>query len=495
VKLGGRLTGHFLLRVALLVAGLGLLFLAWAGVLTLTVLEANRNVDSVQPATALAVASDTATLTANGVVLSTKSVADAKAGGYWIQVLDEQGNEVTQTGRPAAIPRHYTPGALVYARQAPGSVHQRRVATWFSKVNGRELTYVLGIPGRPAQGPTIFFGSQLDSPSTRTVLELFAALLVGGALVTLGIAWLFGRTLAKPLVHMMSWLSALARGEFAEPLDRKGRPVSRTADGLRLRRPYSTYREVFESLDTLTAELRSTAEDRARLEAARDEWIAGVSHDLRTPLTSIQGYANVLSSDYEFDPAETRRQAEVIAKQAGHMDELLDDLNLSFRLRADGLMLAREPVDLVELVRESAVALANDPRAAGRDIVFDEPPGSGPITARVDAAMLRRAVANLLVNAAVHNPEGTTVRASVSRGGDHATIIVADDGVGMNDETRRRLFDRYYRGTPTGTGPEGTGLGMAIARDIVQAHGGVIEVASSPGKGSSAVMVLPLAAS
>lgn len=496
MRLGGRLTGHFLGRVALMIAGLGLVFLLWVGALAFFALEANDGV-GIGPANIVREAARTTTVATDAVTLAPKLVADAARAGVWVQVLDENGTEITSTARPARVPTHYTPGRLVLFRQTPGAdgLGQRAVATWVDTIAGRELTFVAGRPGSPAKGPTILIGSGANSPSPRTVILLSLALLLGGAVVTLGVAWLFGRGLARPLVHMMSWLSGLAGGEYREPVGRDGRPVSRASDGVTLRRPFSTYREVFASLETLTEQLRSTADERARIEAARDEWVAGVSHDLRTPLTSITGYAEVLGSDYDFEPVDVRRQASVIATQAGHMDELLDDLNLSFRLRSDALALSRSRPDLIELARDAAVALANDPRAERIVVVFDEPPGSGPITVSADPVLLRRALANLLVNAAVHNPEGTTVRVSVAHEGQRAIVMVADDGVGMDATTRERLFDRYFRGTSTGVGGEGTGLGMAIARQVVVAHGGSIDVASEPGSGTAVRVALPVAAS
>lgn len=495
MKLTGRLTGHFLGRVALLVGGLGLVFLLWGGGLLFVLFQANR-VD-VAPKDVLRQAARTTTITGSGVALSPQTVSAAKRGGYWLQVLDENGAEITSTARPTNIPRHYTPGALVLDRQSPGAngLGQKLIATWVQTVGGRELTFVLGLPGQQPQGPFAMLNGRTNSPSPRTLLALFAALLVGGALVTVGVAWLFGRGLSRPLTHMMGWLSALASREYSEPVGRDGRPASLARDGATRRRPYSTYREVFDSLDTLTAELRSTEAERARLEAAREEWIAGVSHDLRTPLTSIQGYADVLASDYEFDLAEVRQQAGVIATKAAHMDTLLDDLNLSFRLRADALPLKLERTDLVELARENAVGLANDPRAAGREVFFDEPPGTGEVLVEVDSAMLSRAVGNVLVNAAVHNPEGAAIHVGVERETAQAVIRVADDGVGMDEVTRDRLFERYYRGTSTGASAEGTGLGMAIARQIVEAHGGTIEVTSAVAQGTTVTMRLPLSAS
>jgi len=494
MKLGGRLTGHFLARVALLLTALGAVFLVWILIASYLTVQANSTGAGVGSAQIVREAASETTVGPDGaLVLSPKLIADAARAGIWVQVLDENGDEVTQTGRPANIPTHYTPGKLVLYRQQPGSdgLDQRSISSWAATIGGHDLTFVAGLPGSAPSGPSIMLNSRVNSPEPPTFWTLLAGLLIAGAVVTIGVAWLFGRSLARPLVHMMDWLSGLARGEYAEPVDKRNRPVSRTEDGTMLRRPYATYREVFGSLDTLTAELRSTAEERARIEAARDEWLASVSHDLRTPLTSVKGYAEMLASTYDFDAEEVRRQAGVIATQAGHMDALLDDMNLSFRLRSDALVLDKQRIDLVELVREAAVDLANDPRAADRTVAFDEPAGVGAVNVSADAKLLRRALANLLVNAAVHNPAGTTVRASVTHEGPWAIVRVTDDGVGMDEATRARLFDRYFRGTASSSSAEGTGLGMAITREIAIAHGGTIEVASTRGAGTTVQIALP----
>lgn len=489
MKLEGRLTGHFLARVVLLVAGLGLVFLLWVGGLAFSALLQTREEASAPPTTILRTAADITHADGDEIVLDPQTIDALADGGYWLQVLDENGDEVVHYARPEGVPVHYTPGGLVLYRTKPAEIGQQKLSTWVETIGDRELTFVLGTPrSTEASGPRIYLGG--DEPVTQPALwVLMAALLAGGAVVTIGVAWLTGRGLSRPLVHMMKWLSALASGDYREPAGKDG-PLSRGPEGRR-RRPYATYREVFDALDSLTSKLSAAAEERERLETAREEWIAGVTHDLRTPLTSIQGYANVLASKYEFKPTEVRRQSEVIATQAGHMDALLDDLNLSFRLRSAALPLERVAVDAVELVREAAVALANDPRAEGREVVFEEPPGCGPMTIQADPVMLRRALTNLLVNAAVHNPSGTTITVSIAREAEHAAITIADDGVGMDAEVRRNLFDRYYRGTSTHAGVEGTGLGMAIARQIVEAHGGDIAIHSSPGEGTAATLRLP----
>lgn len=490
MRLEGRLTGHFLARVVLLVAGLGLVFFLWLGGLAFSALVHTRQEATAPPITILRTAADITHAEGDAITLDPQTTAALAEGGYWLQVLDENGDELAQYQRPDEVPTHYTPGGLVLYRSQPGDIGQQKLSTWVETVDGRELTFVLGASRPETGGPSVYLGG--DEPVTQpTLWVLMVALVVGGAAVTIGVAWFTGRGLARPLVHMMRWLSALAAGDYREPPGKGGMPLSRGFDGRR-RRPYATYREVFDSLDSLTTELRHTAEERERLEKAREEWIAGVTHDLRTPLTSIQGYANVLASEYEFDTGEVRRQSAVIATQAGHMDSLLDDLNLSFRLRSTALPLEMTSVDAIELVREAAVALVNDPRSEGREVVFEEPPGTGPITMQGDPLMLRRVLTNLLVNAAVHNPAGTTIALSVTREMEHVSITVADDGVGMSAEVQRNLFDRYYRGTSTQQGAEGTGLGMAIARQIVQAHRGDIAIRSEPSRGTIVTVQLPV---
>lgn len=488
MRLHGRLTGQFLKRVALLIGGLASVFVLWLGFI---VVQSGHMSDIDRtPVMLLEEAEAGATLTPSGdVVLSAETSAAIAAGPYWMQVVDEAGSVVSDIDAADTLPTHYTPGELVLYRQSPERIDQVALHTWATAIGDRQYTFVLGQPETSVTGR---IGSYALTTGGATVTSLLV-LMLAGTLVVLGVATVFANTLARPMGHMMRWLGALAHGEYAEPTNRSGRPASRTRDGQTRRKPYRTYREVFDSLDALTAELRAARAESERLETAREEWVAGISHDLRTPLSSVRGYADVLASDYEFDADEVRRQAAIIARQASHIDALIDDLTLTFRLDADALPLDRSRVDLIELVRDAAVDLANDPRAGAHEIIFDEPPGSGRLNVEVDQALIRRAVGNLLTNAAVHNPPGTRIRLHVARDTESARIVITDDGVGMDTATLGHLFDRYYRGTSTESSSDGSGLGMAIARQIIETHGGTIEAASTPGAGTTITVTLPAA--
>ena len=482
MSIRSRLTGHLLGRAFVLFLVLGLVFTAW-GVSVSVYLNYRNNPVSTSPIQALEEIRDATTISAGRPTVSKWELDRVATHGGWVQILDPTGAVVFSFAVPSTVPTSYAPGELVYLRNKPSEIGQKSFYTLFDSKKDR-LTWVLG------------HEKAWDTPMQRatkpvTLVQALIGLLVVSIGVALLVSWIGAETLSRPLVHVMTWLESLAQGSFAEPLDRGGQPASRESDGT-LRRPYRTYQEVIGSLETLTEQLGHNEAERERIESAREEWLTGVTHDLRTPLSSVRGYAELLGSEYEFTADETRQYAQTIKSQAQDMESLIDDLGLTFRLRAEALPLARTTVDLTEVAREAAVALANDPRSEGRTIAFAETTAREPLTVSVDVGYVTRALGNLLGNAVVHNPAGTTVTVSATREAGWARVDIADDGRGMDEATLARLFDRYYRGTASGGDAYGTGLGMAIARQLVEAHGGTVEVSSAVESGTIVRVRLPL---
>ena len=147
----------------------------------------------------------------------------------------------------------------------------------------------------------------------------------------------------------------------------------------------------------------------------------------------------------------------------------------------------REECDVAELVRRSVLSFLDDPRYAGMRVTLSGP--DSPILYPVDPKWFRRIVDNVLANAVLHNPPDTEVRLSVNPLGSAGfTLEIEDRGRGMDEDTVRRLFERYYRGTNTEGAGNGTGLGMAIAKQLVLEHGGEIEVQSEEGRGTRVLL-------
>jgi signal transduction histidine kinase len=232
----------------------------------------------------------------------------------------------------------------------------------------------------------------------------------------------------------------------------------------------------------------------ARMQASQKsqrEFVANVSHELKTPLTSIQGFAQALQ-DGTADTDESRRHAAaVIQEEAGRMHRLVLDLLDLARLDTGTADLQRAPLDLAALLHSVAEKFDPQSRAAGVDIRV-ETAELPPITG--DGDRLAQVFTNLVDNALKYTPAGgsITLRAAADRS--TVRVDVADTGAGIPPEALAHIFDRFYQADPSrpGGSKRGAGLGLAIAREITAAHGGTISVRSGLGTGSTFTVTLPL---
>jgi signal transduction histidine kinase len=242
------------------------------------------------------------------------------------------------------------------------------------------------------------------------------------------------------------------------------------------------------------------AQGRAEAEAslrARDETLASISHDLRTPLTAIRGLAQLLkrrvARGIAVSPEELTDRLARIEEQTAMMAQMIDDLLDVARLEAGRpLDLRREPCDLVELVVKSAADLQGSTDRHQLRVVAED----GPIVGSLDAARIERVVLNLLTNAVKYSPDGgpieVVLRADRRPGCNWAVLTVHDGGIGIPADDMPRIFERFYRARNVGEQLRGSGLGLAGARQIVEQHGGEIGVTSEPGAGTTFTVRLPL---
>jgi two-component system phosphate regulon sensor histidine kinase PhoR len=225
-----------------------------------------------------------------------------------------------------------------------------------------------------------------------------------------------------------------------------------------------------------------------RLADMRRDFVANVSHELKTPLAAIRGYAETLRDGALEEPATAQRFTERILWQCRRLQALLDDLLTLSRL--EGASPEREPVDLHAVVRRTVEPLA----AAARDrqvrIEIEETPVP-PLPG--DADGLERMLSNLIDNAIKYNRPGGRITVRLGRAGADAVLEVSDTGIGIPQESLPRLFERFYRVDKGRSREEGgTGLGLAIVKHVAQAHGGQVDVESRIGQGSTFRVRLPL---
>jgi two-component system OmpR family sensor kinase len=241
------------------------------------------------------------------------------------------------------------------------------------------------------------------------------------------------------------------------------------------------------SLNGMLGQIESAFDERRASEDKLRRFVADASHELRTPLTSIRGYAELSRTGAISDEQDRRAAVARIEAEAVRMGVLVDDLLLLARLDQQR-PLERRPVDLVEVAAAAADAL----RVAAPDrVVTVTAPARLVVTG--DAARLRQVIDNLLTNARVHTAAGSPVELVATSAGTDAVLIVRDRGPGMAAADLAHATERFYRGDPSRTRQHGggSGLGLSIVAAIVAAHGGRLEVVSSPADGTSVTVRLP----
>ncbi|PFF01507.1 two-component sensor histidine kinase [Bacillus thuringiensis] len=299
----------------------------------------------------------------------------------------------------------------------------------------------------------------------------------------------YGNKFGKPLLHAMRWLKNIAGGKYEEPISKKGKPVRFRRSG-KEKWSFRLFRDVTSSLEHLSITLKKNDAMRQVLQQTREEWITGLTHDLKTPLSSIYGYALLLESDqYNWTDRDIQQFGSVMKEKSQYMTTLIDDLSLTYQLKNNSLPAQHVNVEINQFVQKVLLQFINNPTLQNQNIEFV--PSSNKIQYSIEEKWFQRIIENLLVNAVKHNNETTTVIVKLSQNANSFTLSISDDGKGMDEKTKELLFERYYRGTNTEESNIGTGLGLAITKQLVHAHNGTISVDSALGKGTTIILVFP----
>jgi two-component system phosphate regulon sensor histidine kinase PhoR len=226
------------------------------------------------------------------------------------------------------------------------------------------------------------------------------------------------------------------------------------------------------------------------LENLRQELVANVSHEFKTPLTSILGYGETLLSEPPPDPDTTRRFAEKIRKHALHLKALVEDVLQVSRLESGIELLQLQRTDMVNLIQAVVTDFQDKAKARHQTLGVKL---AGPLNALVDPQAWQRILANLIDNALKYTPENGRVTVTAESQAQHLIIRVADTGIGIPIEDQPRIFERFYRADKGRSREQGgTGLGLAIVKHLVHAHQGTIQVISQPQAGAIFTLKIPL---
>ncbi|WP_010308761.1 sensor histidine kinase [Kurthia senegalensis] len=390
----------------------------------------------------------------------------------FIQVLDDGGKELYRYNAPKELPSSYTPTQLIHYYKY---IVIPKTSLFFSEKDS--VSYVIGMQNTNTQRYIFTFNAQdLFGVASRGIVIF----LLVDILIAIIVGLFFGQKLTKPLHALIEGIHSLRQRSFQKIPVKKG-----------------VYKKVFDNVNDLASTLDAYEKQQQQNEKIRNEWISNISHDMKTPLASIRGYAELLNETPTKE--EIEKYSRIIETKAIYMDELLNDLNLTMKLRNHALPLQKQTTSLNSFSREMIIQLLNDDATNQRQLSFE--PSANEITVEIDQKLMRRAIINLIDNAFIHNDDDVQVDVSLydsypqtlrEQNEKLSTIpgpcmIIQDNGKGILPQDLDNIFERYYRGTNT-QNTRGTGLGMAIARDIIEAQGGHVTLLSDGHSGTTIVI-------
>lgn len=251
--------------------------------------------------------------------------------------------------------------------------------------------------------------------------------------------------------------------------------------------------ELAASINKTSEILQFQSRQLRQKETARANWIAGVSHDIRTPLSMVMGYAGQLEND-SFLPEDDRQKAAIIVKQSEKMRNLINDLNLASKLEYNMQPVHPATHNLIAVVRQVVVDFINLDIDNKYPIEWETDETLTSCLAEVDKDLIKRAVSNLIQNSMNHNEQGCHIYVKVAAENNNCTIIIADDGVGATTEQIKKLSTSpHYMVCDENTSEQRHGLGLLIVKQIITVHGGTVAIGQSPSYGGFLVkLTLPI---
>jgi two-component system OmpR family sensor kinase len=393
------------------------------------------------------------------------------SSGAIVQVTSAQENGHSYTPR---VPKHIT--GFSVQRDGTSATYFTTTATQTGGPSFRVRV------SKMSNGNEVIVAIPLDATNSTLNRLLIIELIVTGAALIAAVllGWWLVRVGLRPLEEVERTAEAIAEGELDHrvPDENPKTEVGRMARTINIM--LSRIQRAFADRDATEAELRDS-EGRLR------RFVADASHELRTPVSAVSAYAEMYQLGMARPGPELDRAMAGISQESARMGHLVEDLLTLARLD-EGLPLEQKPVELVKLSADAVHTAA----AVGPDWPV-RMEAARPVEVVGDPLRLRQVLDNLLSNVRAHTPAGTSTVVRVSQANDEAVVEVADDGPGLDDEQRSRVFERFYRADPSRSRLKGgAGLGLSIVNAIVTAHGGTVRATSLPGQGASFAVHLPL---
>ncbi|NOU99592.1 sensor histidine kinase [Paenibacillus planticolens] len=297
-------------------------------------------------------------------------------------------------------------------------------------------------------------------------VELLTSVTLGAAVLSMGIHYLMTRPLEKAIHAITEETTRISEGQF---------------EGLVPRLGPAEFQSLAGQFNRMSGKLKDSFDKLRTAEASRKELVAHVSHDLRTPMASIQAFVEALEDDVIQDKATFERYLRTIRLETGRLDALIQELFKLSQLDAGGTDYTPESYHVDQLLVDGLQSLAFQLEEKRLQVNVDLPECLPPVS--IMPQEMKRVLANILGNAIRHSPIGGIIAIKAQVQAPYLKLYIQDQGMGIEEKDADKIFDRFYRSDPSRTRVSGgAGLGLAIAKSIVQLHGGTIGVDSRAGQ-------------
>lgn len=372
----------------------------------------------------------------------------------WLQVIDADGKVEQSYYVPENIPQEYS-----YFELVNSVLESNRISGYTLFINeivdAPEYSVIIGCDSNLVNKHSY----QVAGSENSLIIKCLIVFLAVSLCVIILAAYIFAKKVTIPISDVIEDIDYISKGQYVD---------NKHSNNL--------FENVFIQIQNLQKTLKENENTKA-------VWISNISHDIKTPLSTVKGYAELMTSDFEFDKKEIQTYAKEILKSEEVIEGLVEDLKISQMLVEGKLKLNKQSINLYQLIQECADAS----RSSMKDMDTIDIHCADSIELVCDSKLIKRSLINIICNAFVHNEEPTHVRVDVNEVEKGISITIADDGKGLKESELKHIFERYYRGTNSHL-IKGTGLGLAIAKEAIIAHDGTIDVENCEVSGTQFVI-------
>lgn len=376
------------------------------------------------------------------VILDEQVLESLERYESWIQILNKDGKVIYSRYTPKEIPMEYT-----YFELVNSVMESDRIKGYTLFINNLSLEEEYSVVIGCSSDITTKYSLQIEGGRDNLFLKCVVVFLATTVCVIILAAYMFAKKVTIPMMHVIQDIDTISKGKYTK-----------------IEHTNNLFQGVFLQLRKLQTALKENENIKA-------VWISNISHDIKTPLSTIKGYAELMAcEEYEFGKDEIAEYAKEIVKSEEVIEGLVEDLKMSQMLVEGKLKLDRVKVNVYDLLQECMEIVKTTMKPD--DNVEIDCETNWEIFA--DRKLVKRSLVNIICNAFLHNQQPVLVQITVCKTKESITINIRDNGKGLQQGELEHIFDRYYRGTNSNV-TKGTGLGLAIAKETILAHGGTIE--------------------